>query len=285
VRVGCHGSVWVPAFDRAGMEIAMERTRAAGFDLIEIPLMDPDDLDVTATRAGLERRGLTATASLGLKPELDLSSADPAVSARGEAHLGRALEVVHEVGGTHLCGVIACAMTKYQAPPTARGRAHSVEAMRRLGDRAAALGVVLCVEVVNRYESNLFNTARQGLDYLEEVGSGSVRLHLDAYHMNIEEADHATPIVEARDRLGYLHVGESHRGYLGTGTIDFDAFFAGLAASGFDGPLVFESFSSAVVHKDLSTMLAIWRDPWSDSEDLATRARAFIREGLVKANS
>src|SRR5215210_5329569 len=119
------------------MEIAMERTRAAGFDLIEIPLMDPDDLDVTATRAGLERRGLTATASLGLKPQLDLSSADPAVSARGEAHLGRALEVVHEVGGTHLCGVIACAMTKYAGPATPEGRANSVAAMGRLADRAS----------------------------------------------------------------------------------------------------------------------------------------------------
>ena len=285
MQIGCHGSVWVPEFDRAGMATAMAKTRAAGFDLIEIPLMDPDDLDVAATKAGLAEHELQATASLGLKPEYDLSSPDADVSAKGEAYLGRAIEVLAEVGGTHLCGVIACAMAKYPGPPTPEGRANSVAALGRLAEKAQGLGVRLAVEIVNRYESNLLNTAGQGLAFLDEVGHPNLTVHLDAYHMNIEESDHRTPLVAAGDRLGYVHAGDSHRGYLGTGTVDFDGFFAGLLESGFDGPLVFESFSSAIVHKDFSTMLAIWRNLWEDSVDLGSEANAFIRHGLRAAGA
>ena len=73
-----------------------------------------------------------------------------------------------------------------------------------------------------------------------------------------------------------MHIGESHRGYLGTGTIDFDAFFTALKASGYTGPVTFESFSSAVVHPELSNTLAVWRNLWDDGEDLARHAYAFM---------
>ena len=75
-------------------------------------------------------------------------------------------------------------------------------------------------------------------------------VHLGTYLMNIEGAGFTLPVEQAGHRLGYVHIGESHRGYLGTGTIDFDAFFAALRASGYQGFVTFESFSSAVVHPD-----------------------------------
>jgi sugar phosphate isomerase/epimerase len=65
--------------------------------------------------------------------------------------------------------------------------------------------------------------------------------------MNIEESDLFQPILDAGDRLGYLHIGESHRGYLGTGSVDFGSAFRALDRINYDGPIVFESFSSAVV--------------------------------------
>jgi D-psicose/D-tagatose/L-ribulose 3-epimerase len=280
MQIGCHGSVWSGTFDREGLRSAVSKTRQAGFDLIEIPLMDPYGLDIPATREALAEHELAATASIGLKPELDLSSEDPEIVKAGEGFVGRCLEVVSELGGTHLVGVIYCAMTKYQAPASATGRRNSVEAIRRLGARGEQLGVQLGIEVVNRYESNLINTAQQGLDYLDEVGSDNVTLHLDTYHMNIEERDLYSPLVTAGSRLGYAHVGESHRGYLGSGTVHFDSFFRGLDSVGYDGPVVFESFSSAIVHEDLSNMLAIWRNLWTDSDDLGTHANSFIRNQL-----
>jgi D-psicose/D-tagatose/L-ribulose 3-epimerase len=92
-------------------------------------------------------------------------------------------------------------------------------------------------------------------------------------------------VLEAGTNLGYVHIGESHRGYLGSGTVDFDSFFRALAVIGYDGPVVFESFSSAVVHPDLSNMLGIWRNLWTDGADLAAHANTFIRNHLAAVAS
>ena len=83
----------------------------------------------------------------------------------------------------------------------------------------------------------------------------------------------------------YVHIGESHSGYLGSGNVDFDNFFKALVRSGYDGPITFESFSSAVVHPELSGMLGIWRNLWEDSEDLGAHANAFIRGRLRAAQT
>ena len=285
MKIGCHGSVWTGAFDVDGVRLAVSKTCEAGFDLIEIPLMDPEGLDVAATRRVLAEYDLAATASLGLRDDIDISSEDADIVANGEKHLRTCLEVLNDVGGTYLVGVIYCAMKKYFAPASDLGRQHSIDTIGRLASRAEELGVRLGIEVVNRYESNLVNTSRQAVEYVKQVGHDNVSVHLDTYHMNIEEPDMFSPVLTAGSRLGYVHIGESHRGYLGSGTVDFDGFFRGLAHIGYDGPVVFESFSSAIVHEDLSRMLGIWRNLWSDSEDLAAHANAFIRNELTSVAS
>jgi D-psicose/D-tagatose/L-ribulose 3-epimerase len=82
-----------------------------------------------------------------------------------------------------------------------------------------------------------------------------------------------------------VHIGESHRGYLGSGNVDFGAFFRGLALTGYDGPVVFESFSSAVVDEHLSNTLGVWRNLWDDSADLGAHANDFIRSQLESVAS
>ncbi len=280
MQLGVHALVFTGTFDRAGLTLAVERTRAAGFELLEIPLMDPYGFDRKLAASLIADNELAVTASLGLNDATDLTSADPAVVAAGERMLEECLDIVAAMGGRHLCGVIYSAMKKYLEPPTASGRASSAAALGRLAARAADLGITLSLEVVNRYETNLLNTGRQALAFLDEIGSDNVRVHLDTYHMHIEESDMFSPVLDAADRLGYVHIGESHRGYLGSGTVDFDPFFRALARVGYDGPVVFESFSSAVVNEDLSRALGIWRNLWQDSDDLAAHAQRFIRDKL-----
>lgn len=93
------------------------------------------------------------------------------------------------------------------------------------------------------------------------------------------------PILDLGDTLRYVHIGESHRGYLGSGSVDFDALFRALVRTGFDGPVVFESFSSTVVDESLTKSLGIWRNLWDDSDDLAAHANRFIRDGLRAVES
>jgi D-psicose/D-tagatose/L-ribulose 3-epimerase len=273
--------VWTGEFDEAGVYSAAERTRRAGFDLIEYPLMDPFAFDAGVARDAVADAGLLVSASLGLSEATDISSEDPAVVGAGEALLRRAVEVVHGMGGAQLCGVLYSAMRKYQAPASEKGLAHSREVIGRVAEYGASAGVSLALEVVNRYETNVLNTGRQALAYLDAVGRDDVTVHLDTYHMNIEESDLFQPILDAGDRLGYLHIGESHRGYLGTGSVDFGSAFRAIDRINYDGPIVFESFSSAVVSATLSNTLGIWRNLWSDGDDLAAHANRFIRDQLA----
>ncbi|GEK79224.1 sugar phosphate isomerase/epimerase family protein [Agrococcus baldri] len=280
MRIGCHGFVFSGTFDEAGIRTAIEGVQRAGFDFIEMPLMDPFSFDERVAAQVLAETGITMTSSLGLTADTDLSSEDPAVVQRGEELLRRAIDIVAHVGGTDLCGVIYSALQKYAQVATGTNREHSAAALRRLGDYAAERGVQLSLEVVNRYETNICNTAREGLRFLEQVGHDNVHLHLDTYHMNIEESGMLEPVLDAGDRLRYVHIGESHRGYLGSGSVDFDGLFRGLARARYDGPIVFESFSSAVVDEQLTRSLGIWRNLWDDSDDLAAHANRFIRDGL-----
>ncbi len=279
--IGCHALVFTGEFDTRGIASSVQRARAAGFDLIEFPLMEPDTFDSETARRSAEEEGLHTTASLGLPLEADISSDDPSIAAAGLRLLNVALDRTAEMGGSHMCGVLYGSMRKHMAPASATGRASSVDGIRSLAARASSLGVRLSLEVVNRYETNLINTGRQALEYLKEVDRPDVSVHLDTYHMNIEESDLFQPILDAGDRLGYLHIGESHRGYLGTGSVDFGSAFRALDRIHYDGPIAFESFSSAVVSPTLSNTLGIWRNLWNDGDDLAAHANRFIRDQLA----
>ena len=139
------------------------------------------------------------------------------------------------------------------------------------------------LEVVNRFETNLLNTTAQGVDFIRQTGSESVRLHLDTFHMNIEEANPAAAIRLAGDKLGYFHIGESNRGYLGDGTINFDLMFDALLDIDYSRDITFESFSSAVVDEGLTVACAIWRDTWTDNKPLAEHAKQFIDLKMAEA--
>ncbi len=285
MNIGCHGLVWTGNFDAEGIRLAVRKTKEAGFDLIEFPLMDPFSFDVSVAKDALEEYDLAVSASLGLSETTDVTSADPAIVAAGEALLLKAVDVLADLGGQHFCGVVYSAMKKYMEPVTAEGLESSKAAIARVADHAAARGVSVSLEVVNRYETNVLNTARQALAYVADVDRPNLGIHIDTYHMNIEESDMFAPVLDAAPALRYVHIGESHRGYLGTGTVDFDTFFKALGRIGYDGPIVFESFSSAVVAPDLSRILGIWRNLWNDNVELGAHANAYIRDKLVAVDS
>jgi D-psicose/D-tagatose/L-ribulose 3-epimerase len=282
---GIHALVWTGGWSPEEARRAIASTKEAGYDLIEIAPIDPTGFDADMTARLLQEHDLAVSASLGLSEDTDVSSEDPEVVARGRERLGRALDVLRDSGGSVLCGVLYSKLGKYPGPATERGRANSVESIAWLADRAAASGITLALEFCNRYETNVLNTAQQTLDFIAEVGRPNVMVHMDTYHMNIEEESFAGAVraVAAAGRLGYVHLGESHRGALGTGSIPWAELFGALAEVGYDGIATFESFSSEVVHSTLSNDLAIWRDLWTDSTALARDALAFTRAGLDAA--
>lgn len=278
-RFGIHALVWVGGWSATEARHAIASTREAGFDLIELAALDPSTFDADLTARLLAEHEVSAGVSLGLGEDTDVSSEDPDDVKRGRALLRDALHLTRDVGGTYLGGVIFSKLGRYAAPVTERGRSNSIESIAWLADEAAASGITLGLEFCNRYETNVLNTTEQTLAFIDEVGRDNVVAHLDVYHMNIEEVSftEAVHAAAAAGKLGYVHLGESHRGALGTGSIPWDEFFTALHDVGYDGVMTFESFSSEVVHPTLSSNLAIWRNTWSDGMQLARSAREFIR--------
>ncbi|MDF9715874.1 sugar phosphate isomerase/epimerase family protein [Nocardioides sp. ChNu-99] len=279
--LGVHALVWVGGTTPADVATAVEKTKEAGYDLLELSLHDAANLDVASARAAIDAAGLAVACSRGLAFDADVSSADAAVVERGEKLLHDSLATTHDLGGTHFTGALYSALGKYGAPLSTRGRANVVRVLTDLAAEAAGRGMTLGLEICNRYETNVINTAADALRLADDIGADNVTIHLDTYHMNIEEDSLSEPVRLVGDRLGYVHVGENHRGYLGQGHIDFDGFFGALAEIGYTGPVTFESFSSAVVSPTLSNDLAVWRNLWDDGMDLAVHAREFMAARLA----
>lgn len=285
--IGIHGMVWVGGFSKPEAEHAITSTARAGYSLIELPPVDPRALDLHYIRTLLADNGLSVSATLGLDEATDVSSTDPQIVRAGRERLLGVAHMVAELGGNYMGGVIYSKLGRYTEPVSAAGRGNSVQSIALLADEAAKSGIRVGLEVVNRYETNVLNTAEQALDFVNDVGRDNVGIHLDTYHMNIEERSFRDAIVAtaAAGKLAYFHVGESHRGQLGTGSVPWTETFASLAEAEYDGVITFESFSSKVVHPTLSSDLAIWRNTWEDSFDLAVGAREFLRGGLDKAGT
>ncbi|MEU4477975.1 sugar phosphate isomerase/epimerase family protein [Micromonospora sp. NPDC023966] len=282
--LGIHAAVFVGGWSPEERRSAAARARRAGYDVLEIPALDPAAVDIADTRAVLDEHGLAGVCSLGLDFDADISSPDPQIAARGEARLLAALDVAAGLGGGFMGGVIYSALGKYGRPMDPRGRDSMVAILRRLAGRASDLGVTLGLEAVNRYESNVINTCAQAVQVIKDVGAGNVVVHLDVYHANIEENSIAQAVADCGDHLGYVHVGESHRGYLGTGSADLDGLFQALRQVGYGGTVTFESFSRAVVSADLSDRLGVWRDLWEDPDDLAAHAHAYMSARIGRAD-
>src|SRR5690606_21905976 len=251
-KLGIHSFVWSAGSSRNEIETALIRTKEAGFDLIELSYLDPKVVDIPWLARRLEELGLAVAISMGLPQDGDISSADAEIAKNGVAILDRAVALTRDLGGTKLGGILSSAHGYSPQAPTREAWDRSVANLSKVAERAKEAGVTLNLEIVNRFESNLLNTAAQGIAYIRDTGASNVFLHLDTFHMNIEEADLGLALRNAADKVGYVHIGESHRGYLGTGSIDFAAVFDALVAIGYNDYITFESFSSEIVDRDLS---------------------------------
>ena len=278
--LGIHALVWSGYWKRNDIDFAIGKSSKLGFDIIEIPLLNPYTFDAEYTKKVLELNKIKAVTSLGLSEETDISSNNQEIRINGKKLLSKALEMTLKIGAKYMGGVLYSALKKYDNPPTKDGLNYSIEIIRDLCNQAKNVGINIGLEPVNRYESNLINTASQAIDFINLSECNNLFVHLDSYHMNIEESSYRESISQCGKKLGYFHIGENHRGYLGNGHIDFKEIFSTMNDINYDGPITFESFSSTVVEPKLSNTLGVWRNLWDDSDDLASKAKSYI-ENLI----
>lgn len=177
---------------------------------------------------------------LSLTPEnVDLAHPDATVRNDALDYYRRLIDFAHEVG----CPIVSChgAVGRIRALASQQAEyGHLLESVVALAPFAAEAGIRIAMEVLNRYESHLLNTAAQAVEFVRAVGHPSVGILLDAYHMNIEEADLPQAVACAGDRLFLFHVADSNRAGLGLGHTDFPALVAALKAIGYAGDVIVE---------------------------------------------
>jgi D-psicose/D-tagatose/L-ribulose 3-epimerase len=154
-----------------------------------------------------------------------------------------------------------------------------------VADFAHEQGVTMTFEVLNRYETAMLNTAQQALDFVAASGSDHLRVHLDTFHMAVEEADMLGAIRSAAPVLGYLELGQSGRGPLATGSVDTAAAVREAIRAGYRGRIGVEAFSRSVLPGFLGDLLAIWREPYTDGAALAAEAIDIVRGAEADAGS
>lgn len=269
---GVHTSMWTMRWDREGAQRTIEAAARYGFDFIEIALLDPPIVDGAHTRALLDEHGLGAVCSLGL-PEHAWASTQPDAAI---AHLEVALAKAAEMGAQALTGVTFGGIGQRTGlPPTIAEYDAVARVLEAAARSAKAKGIAFGIEPVNRYENHLINTAAQAKWMIEKVGADNIFIHLDTYHMNIEEKGAGNGIIEAREHLRYVHLSESDRGTPGEGTCDWDEVFATLAAIGFRGGLAMESFIN--MPPEIAYGLAVWRPVARDFEEVMAKGLPFLR--------
>ncbi len=270
---GVHTSMWTMRWDRAGAERAVAACAAEGFDFIEIALLDPEIVDPAHSRALLEQAGLRAVCSLGLPEAVWPSRHGPDGAV---AFLTRALDVAHALGAEALSGVVYGGIGETTGlPPTAAELDNVARTLEAAAAHAKGLGLRFGIEPVNRYETHLINTARQGVEMIERVGADNMFLHLDTYHMNIEERGMAMGVLDGGAHLAYIHLSESDRGTPGAGNVRWDEVYGAMAAIGFEGGLAMESFID--MPPEIAHGLAVWR-PVAESRDVVlAQGLPFLR--------
>jgi D-psicose/D-tagatose/L-ribulose 3-epimerase len=141
-------------------------------------------------------------------------------------------------------------------------------------------GITIGLECVNRYETYLYNALEDGRQSVKAIDASNMQLHADTYHMNIEEENFYQPLVDCADVLGYIHLSESHRGQIGTGTVNWEQVFNGLKDANYKGPLVLESFSEN--NPELIAAIRMWRPVKQTPEMLAREGLKFLQDWAQK---
>lgn len=268
---GVDSLIWTEEFTEKDLPL-IDKAKALGFDAIDINVSHPDRFPAKAVADRIKAVGITPVTTIGLPADSNLISPEEKIRKHGLETMKRMVDINIEIGSKILGGVIYAQWGYCSGKPrTDEEWEWSVGAMKEIcGYAKKQSDLMLAVEPVGRFESHFINVAEDAVKYCKAVGTGNIKVHLDAFHMIREESSFGQAVATCgREYLGYVHVCENNRGIPGTGLVPWREFFSAMKAIGFNGPLTIESFDPSF--KELNRLCAIWRKFADTGEELAVK--------------
>lgn len=277
IKFGASLLSWItPLWTAEAGHYAIKKTAETGFDLIEILLPNSMDFDAPTVKRQLKENNLEVACSLNLPKEAHI----PFYPKEALILMQKALDKTAALDATFLGGVLHGGIGVFSGNPLTEDEKEIIADV--WGEAAAyadRLGITIGIEPINRYESYVCNTAANVRELIEKTGVSNLALHLDTFHMNIEEANFYDPVTASGSLLKHIHVTESNRGMPGEGTVNWDEMFAALRAIEFEGNLVLENFSSSV--PGMQQAVSLWQKSRHDAQELAIGSLQFLKERLL----
>jgi D-psicose/D-tagatose/L-ribulose 3-epimerase len=280
MRLGINTFLFTSPFTNESTKL-FKQFKRWGFETVEIPVEDPSHIDPAYVRRELDKNGLvcgTVCACLG--PDRDLRGT-PAQQKTSLKYMMQVIDQMDALGAHSLIGPVYSAVGRAEAvpPPLYKKQWKTVvKNLKTLCKYAEKKGKQICMEPLNRFETDFINTCEQALKMIADVGSPALKLHLDTFHMNIEQKNQAAAIRKAGKLLGHFHACGSDRGTPGGDHIDWQGIAKALKAVGYKGDVVIESFTTDV--KVIAKAAAIWRRIEPTRDEIAVKGIKFLKKTL-----
>ena len=278
MRFGVNTYIWGAAFGPADFH-RLPRLKDAGFDGVEVPILDASTFDADAIGRECDRVGLQRTAVANVPGGSSLASADPEARARAIDRLTGCIHAARDAGATILAGPMYTPVGFLTGQRrTAEEWTWAVDSWQRLDRVVERAGIEIALEPLNRFETYFLNTAADAARLCEAIGSPRIGILVDTFHANIEEKSVSAALRDAGRHLKHLHVSENDRGIPGSGHVAWTELFRTASELGYDRWMTIESFGFAA--GALSTAAAIWRDLASTPDAIAFEGLAFLRANV-----
>ena len=252
-----------------------------GFETVEIPIEAPEHIDSTKVKAALDKNGLvcgSVCACMG--PGRDFRGS-PKDQREAMKYCKALIDHMVVLGCPSLIGPVYSVVGKADAVDPKQQKkefALVVKNLKVLAAYAEKKGVQICVEPLNRFETDFLNTCDKGLQLIKAVGSPALKLHLDTFHMNIEEKNQAAAIKKAGKLLGHFHACGTDRGTPGNDELDWKPIVKALKSIKYKGDVVIESFTTDV--KVIARAAAIWRRIEPTRDEIAVKGLKFLKKAF-----
>ena len=282
MRIGINTFLFTSPFTTQSIKL-FPTFKKWGFETVEIPVEDPSHIDPAVVKAAAQKHGLaigSLCACMG--PGRDFRGT-PAEQETAMTYCKALIDQAAVMGCPRIIGPIYSVVGKADAVEPAQQKtefALVVKNLKQLAAYAAKKKITLCIEPLNRFETDFLNTCDKGLQLIKAVGAKNVVLHLDTFHMNIEEKNQAAAIRKAGKLLGHFHACGSDRGTPGNDHIDWKPIVKALKDVGYQGDVVIESFTTDV--KVIARAAAIWRRIEPTTNEIATKGIKFLKKALGK---